>query len=83
MGYGTRNNGTIRTFWPDDTENTLHISSDASLNLEELLFKAQKKWPGISLDQIQISADKIHTDCLGYDMYDSSDYTNFIILEKK
>lgn len=88
MGHGTRPGSlghTIRTFWPDDDENTLHIDGGiwgASTNLQELLGKAREKWPDISLDQIQISAEHIHTDCLGYDCYDYSDYTNFIILKR-
>jgi hypothetical protein len=82
MGYGTRDGGLggeIRTYWPDDDKNTLHIAAGAwspMSNLQELLEKAQEKWPGISLDQIQISAHHIHTDCIGYD------HTDFIVLRK-
>lgn len=81
MGYGTRDGG-IRTFWPDDDENTLYLDSTLFLSLQELLEKAQEKWPGISLTEIQISAEKIHTDCLGYDLYDPIDYTDFIVLRR-
>lgn len=88
MGYGTRKGGIggdIRTFWPDDDENTLHIEAGFCCNppsLQELLDNAQQKWPGTPLGQIQISAEHIHTDCIGYDRYDPSDYTDFIILKK-
>jgi hypothetical protein len=85
MGYGTRGGSlghTIRTFWPDDDENTLHIESNTCPTLAVLLEKAQEKWPGVELHNIRISAEKIHTDCLGYDLYDSSDWTDFIILTK-
>lgn len=84
MGYGKRD-GSIRTYWPDDTENTLHIDGGglaSATSLKELLEKATEKWPGVSLDDITISAEHIHTDCLGYDLYDPGDYTEFIILRR-
>jgi hypothetical protein len=88
MGYGTRDGGLggkITTFWPDDTDEVMHIEASvfsANTSLQELLEKAQEKWPGISFDQIQISAAHVHTDCIGYDRYDSMDYTDFIVLRK-
>lgn len=88
MGYGKRSGGLggdITTFWPDDTETEMHIEAGSwspMFNLQELLDKAQEKWPGISLDQIQISASHVHTDCIGYDRYDAGDYTDFIVLRK-
>lgn len=87
MGYGTRGGrfgNKIQTFWPDDTDTKMYINGGlmSSTNLQELLEKAQEKWPGISLDQIEISAEHIQTDCLGYDLYDPNDYTQFIVLRK-
>lgn len=85
MGYGTRPNrlgGDIRTYWPDDTEDTMYIEGITCPTLADLLNKAQEKWPGITPDKIQISGEKIHTDCLGYDLYDPTDWTDFIILTK-
>jgi len=34
------------------------------------------------LEDIQITSEKIHTGCLTYDLYDSSDYTEFVILTR-
>lgn len=85
MGYGTREGGLggkIRTYWPDDTDNTMYIDTSIPLSLAELMERAQEKWPGITPDQIKISSEEIQTDCLGYDAYDPMDYTDFIILEK-
>ena len=84
MGYGKRD-GSIQTFWPDDTENKMYIDAGwmaSGTSLQELLEKATEKWPGISLADITISAEHIHTDCLGYDLYDPGDYTEFIILSR-
>lgn len=88
MGYGTRSGGygtgSIRTFWPDDTDTEMYIQASdcAKPTLAELLDKINDKWPGSSLENITISAEKIHTDCLGYDLYDAGDYTDFLIIEK-
>jgi hypothetical protein len=79
MGYTTRPGTEITDFWPDDTENTMYLpSSDHSLS--ELIEHAKKKWPDATLDNIHISSEKIHTACIYYDLYDASDYTDFIII---
>lgn len=78
MGYSTRSCGNIRTFWPDDTENSFYIESSASI--QDILDRARRTWPQADLNNIRIEAQHIHTDCLGYDQYDSSDYTNFLCI---
>jgi hypothetical protein len=88
MGYGTRNGGQIKTFWPDDTENDLYIASDyTSTSLQEIFDLAREKWgEDLSLDeflQFQIEPERIHTDCITYDLYDAGDYTNFIHITRK
>lgn len=83
MGYGTRPGGlghTIRTFTPDDTDTEFFIVS--GVNIPDLLEKIKKKWPDADLDSIQIEAQYIHTDCLGYDLYDSGDYTSYLKISK-
>lgn len=79
MGYGTRNNG-IRTFWPDDTEDEFYIEHSADLN--EIMFSAEQKWPGILPNNIRIESEHIQTDCLPYHRYDGSDWTNFLKISK-
>lgn len=85
MGYGTRAadlGHTIQTFWPDDDENTMYIDTTVYTTMQEIMEKIDEKWAGSSLSNINISAEKIHTDCLGYDLYDDSDYTDFIVIRK-
>jgi len=87
MGYGIRSGGiggSIRTFWPDDTDTTMYIQTSYCVipTLADLLQMIYEKWPGASLDNIEIGAEKIHTDCLGYDLYGAGDYTDFIIITK-
>lgn len=83
MGYKTRAGTQITDFWPDDSETEIYIPSSLGHSMQELLEKAQEKWPGATLEEICISAEKIHTHCIYYDRYDPMDYTDFIILEYK
>lgn len=80
MTYSYRNNGNIKDFWPDDDDKTIYIPSDIPWSMQELIEKANQKWPHIKMSDIEISSEKIHTHCLTYDRYDPGDYTNFIIL---
>lgn len=79
MGYTTR--GSITDFWPDDTEDKKYLVSDV-INLESLYEKIKEWWPNTHLSNISISSEKIHTSCIYYDLYDPSDYTDFIIIER-
>ena len=82
MVYGTRPGGgghTITTFWPDDTADTMYLME--SEGLARILEVAEEKWPGITPEEITISPERIHTDCIHYDLYDPSDYTNFLRIE--
>jgi hypothetical protein len=74
----------IKNFWPEDTENEMYLDGSfcVSLTLADLIEKAKEKWPGIELDGIDIRAEYIHTRCITYDLYDSGDWTTFIVLRK-
>lgn len=82
MGYSYRNEGQIKDFWPDNTDDTIYIESSSNPSLLYLMEVAQQNWPGVELSDITISSENIHTSCLTYDMYDPSDYTDFIIITK-
>jgi hypothetical protein len=81
MGYSTRKHfgGTIESFWPDDSETEFYISDGTSLYV--IIETCKEKWLDVEFDNIQITSEYIHTDCLGYDCYDSGDYTCFIKIE--
>lgn len=82
MAYGTRS-GSIRTYWPDDTATLMYIQASSGATLDELIEKARQKWGAeTKLEDLRIGAEHIHTDCLGYDRYDSGDHTDFITIEK-
>jgi hypothetical protein len=74
--------GTITKFWPDDTSTELFIESDRVYSLGELQNKAMRHFGDVTLNELLVTAEYIHTDCLYYDQYDSSDYTKFIKITK-
>jgi len=81
MGYTTRPNTSIRDFWPDDTESTIYVDASQAPTLNDLLAQAQEKWgEDIELSDVRITAEHIHTRCLGYDLHDPSDYDDFVVL---
>lgn len=85
MGYSTRpgrHGGTIKTYWPDDTEDTLYLTSDSQHSLAAIIELCKEKWPDVDFNDLLFESEKIHTDCLGYDLYDPMDYTDFIIISR-
>lgn len=86
MAEGTRPGGgghTIRTFQPDDTETEFYLNSDDyNWTLDEIIQQITRKWEGATLSDVSIEAKHIHTDCLGFDRYDPTDYTNFLCIKK-
>lgn len=81
MGYTTQ--GSIENYWPDDDDNTVYIPGDSGdISLESIILIIRDKWPNTKFDGITISSENIHTTCLTYDLYDSSDYTQFVIIRK-
>lgn len=81
MGYGTRS-GSIRTYWPDDTDTEMYLDAEQIWTQAEIQSRIDEKWPGASSENIIMSAQHIHTDCLGYDLYDPMDYTMFIVIRR-
>lgn len=80
MGHYTDMHGR-RCFTPENTDTTLYIPAIDSPTLGDLLERAAAHFGAdASLDRIEISAEHIHTECLGHDCYDPSDWTDFIVL---
>ena len=74
---GTRDGG-IKTYWPDDTKDSLYIDAGSTnASGRDILKIAEVKWPGIKMEELEFGAEHIQTDCIGYDLYDRTDYTNF------
>ena len=83
MGETIRRGTAIRDFEPDNTADVLYLRADAYGTLYDVLKAAQNKWgPHSGIEKIKIHAEHIHTECLGYDRYDPSDYTDYIVLTR-
>lgn len=65
---------------PVETEKDLWIYSNNLVSLADVIEKVQEKWPGVSLDKVQIEAYKHHQYATTYDIYDSSDYVDYIYI---
>lgn len=81
MGYSYRNKGQIKDFWPDDTDTEMYFPSFRELPMDSLVSIVKEKFG--SLDGVSISAERIHTECLGHDTYVPDDYTIFIVVRKE
>lgn len=80
-GYYTDKNG-IEHYWPQDDSCTIYIMAEYNMSLADILERAREEWPDVDPANIAIEAEHLRTCCLGYDRYDSFDYTNFIILRR-
>lgn len=82
MGLTTRRGTEIQDFTPDDTEDTFYIDTNFfAPALDDILGRAYEKWGSdINISYLKIEAKYIHTECLGYDRYDPSDYTNYLVV---
>jgi hypothetical protein len=81
VGYSTR--GSITDFTPDNDVNTLYISANDGYTFDELLERAKAHFgQDISMEELNIRAEKIHTHYIYYDRYDPGDWTNYIVIER-
>lgn len=79
---GQKTEGSITTFWPDDTETSLYLEGDVTgIDFSEIWKAAREKWPGIKMEEITITPEHIHTNCIYFDAYDGADWTNFLHIE--
>ncbi len=71
--------------YPNNDEDTLYINTACcAISITDLLEVAQAHFgEDITVDELSIEADYIHTRCITYDRYDSSDYDNYIIIRKE
>ena len=78
---GISHDGSIKNYWPDNTETTMYIC--CAYTFDDIIEQAKNHFGNdINLDEITIRSERIHTSCLTYDLYDTSDYTDFIVVEK-
>lgn len=73
----------MNTNYPKDDEETIYIESEFSTTpLSELLEKIKEKWGEVDFSKIHIYSEHRHVEHIGYDRYDPSDYTNYIVITR-
>jgi hypothetical protein len=82
MGYTTRPGPfghTSKHFRPDDTSYCFYI--EVSADLDDIFGKAKERFgEDVKLSELRIEAEYIHTDFIDYDLFDSSDWTNYLCI---
>jgi hypothetical protein len=84
MGYTTRPGrygGEITDFWPDDGPDHFWLMSDSQNSIAAIIEMAKERWgQDINLNDILIESQRIHTECIYYDLHDPGDWTDFIMI---
>lgn len=83
MGYSKE--GNITNFTPDDTDDEMYINCQyTEWDFCGIIEKAKFKWgDDITLDELYISAENIHTRCIYYDQHDPSDWDVYLVISRK
>lgn len=69
-------------YWPADTEDEMYLLSSSQHSLAEIFDLCKKKWPDADINDLKIESKYIQTYCIGYDKYDPTDYTDFLIIRR-
>lgn len=72
----------ITDYTPDNDENTLYIL-DTRMSILDLIERVKDYFgQDVNLDTLNIRSEKIHTRCIYYDLHDSSDWDDYIVIER-
>lgn len=68
----------IVNYTPVNTDDTIYLIDKATL--ADIVDAVKEKWGDVHFDNITIESKYIHTRCLTYDQYDSSDFDNYLVI---
>lgn len=77
--YREETNGRQTDSYPVNTDDTLWIESNG-VTLKDIIEAAKEKWPDVKFEDITMDAVHHHQYCIYYDLHDSSDYVDYIVL---
>lgn len=69
--------------YPTSDKNTLYIESGYGATVADLLTKIVDHFGDTEYSDLLITSEKIHTRCIGYDLYDGADWDDYIIITRK
>jgi hypothetical protein len=83
MGYIKRPGSLITDYWPDDGPDHFWLTSSRQSSIAAIIEMAKERWgQDIDLNDISIESEEIHTSCITYDLYNPSDWTDFIKISR-
>lgn len=66
---------------PENTDNTLYIRS-GGVSLMNIIDEAESHFGGsVDFGRLIVTSLRFHARCLTYDLYDPSDYDDYIVVE--
>lgn len=82
MGYEFRyeKDGQMTNCFPMDTATDMWIPLSGDKSLSEIIELAKEKWPEKDFSEITLDSVNHHQYCIYYDLHDSSDYVQYLVL---
>lgn len=78
--YRYEKDGSATNCFPEDTDTVLWVRSHDLSSIRDLMEKAKEKWPDVDFSDVSIDVEHHHQYCIYYDLHDSSDYVDYIVL---
>lgn len=76
--YRYEQDGRMTNCFPVDEEDTMWVQSGKTV--KDLMELAKEKWPDIAFEDISIDSVHHHQYSIYYDLHDSSDYVDYLVL---
>lgn len=70
----------METNYPKDDEKTIYLEDNGGISFEQISNSIKEKWGEVNPKLIEITSEYRHVTCLTYDLYDPTDYQNYIII---
>lgn len=67
--------------YPQDTSQVLYLLS-VNLTLGDIVESAKRHFPDCEMDDLKVEGENIQIKCFGYDLYDSGDYLDYIVITR-
>lgn len=69
---------------PENTPEVLYLLSGTSKSIADLLSEVKNHFGAdVNLDDLLIESEYIHTRCLTYDLFDPTDYDDYLVVTLK
>lgn len=78
--YRYEKEGAMTNRFPVDDETTMWIPMHGDKSLSDIIDFAKEKWPDKDFSEITIDSENHHQYCIHYDLHDSSDYVQYLVL---